>query len=158
TRRASDAPSTSVGQFLLHELFERRVAVQPDAPAVIAGARVLTYAELAAAANRLARRLRALGARPERLIAIVMEKGWEQVVAVLGTLTSGAAYVPIDPALPQRRLHSILENAEVELVLTQADVERRTEWPEGLTRVLLDEAVDTEAAATPLSPYVKAHT
>ncbi len=60
-----------------------------------------------------------MGAGPNRLVAVVMEKGWEQVVAVLAILEAGAAYLPVDPDLPQERRWLLLQRGEVEIVLTQ---------------------------------------
>ena len=67
-----------------------------------------------------------------------MEKGWEQIVAVLGILASGAAYLPVDVALPKERLWYLLENGEVEIVLTQSQLNQRLEWPENVRRICLD--------------------
>ncbi|HBL28879.1 MAG TPA: hypothetical protein DD490_18755, partial [Acidobacteria bacterium] len=67
------------------------------APAVRTADRTLTYAELAERSGRIAAWLGRRGAQTNRLVAVVMSKGWEQVVAVLGILRSGAAYLPIDP-------------------------------------------------------------
>ena len=115
-------------------------AVQaPDRPAIIASGRTLSYGELLCETRALASRLRALGARPNTLIAVVMDKGWEQLVGVLGILESGAAYLPIDPAIPQERLSYLLENGEVGVVLTQSWVEARYEWPAAVTRLKVDE-------------------
>src|SRR5260370_4068214 len=67
-----------------------------------------------------------------------MEKGWEQVVAVLGVLQSGAAYLPIDASLPKERLRYILGHGEVEFVLTQSWIDRMIEWPEDLKWICVD--------------------
>ncbi|HET7505759.1 MAG TPA: amino acid adenylation domain-containing protein [Kofleriaceae bacterium] len=122
---ATDAP---VPAGLLHTLFEEQAERTPDAVAVIAEDRTLTYREL-----------RARGARPEQLVAVVMDKGWEQVVAVLAVLQAGAAYVPISPAVPRERLAYLLEHSEVELVVTQPSVDPRVEWPEGTARLCVTE-------------------
>ena len=53
-----------------------------------------------------------------------MEKGWQQVVAVLGIVMSGAAYIPIDPGIPQKRQWSLLQQAQVDLVVTQDPIEK----------------------------------
>jgi non-ribosomal peptide synthetase component F len=94
---ATDAPLSAA---LLHELFEERARLQPAAVALISEGRTLTYGELRQRARRLGAELQARGARPNALVAVVMDKGWEQVVATLGVLYAGAAYVPIDPGLP----------------------------------------------------------
>ena len=104
---------------LLHEPFWDQAQRSPDAPAVIAQERTLTYRELCAGATALAARLRELGATPNRLVAIVMEKGWEQPLAALGVLESGAAYVPLAPDLPAERFAAMLAHAEVEIAVVQ---------------------------------------
>ncbi|UNU27128.1 non-ribosomal peptide synthetase [Microcoleus vaginatus] len=123
---------------LLHELFAEKVASRSHEPAIITRDRTLTYEELYLRSNQVAHRLRKLGARPNHLVAVVMEKGWEQIVAVLGILASGAAYLPVDAALPKERLWYLLENGEVEIVLTQSQLNQRLEWPENVRRICLD--------------------
>ncbi|WP_404362460.1 amino acid adenylation domain-containing protein [Corallococcus coralloides] len=119
-RRLANATAAPVAQGLMHEPFVRAAALQPDRPAIITARRTLTYGELDAASNRVAHWLREQGARPNALVALVMEKGWEQVVAALGVLKAGAAYVPIDAHLPPARLRYLLENTDARQVLTQS--------------------------------------
>jgi amino acid adenylation domain-containing protein len=123
---------------LLHELFAEKVALRSQEPAVITHDRTLTYEELYRRSNQVGHRLRNLGVRPNQLVAVVMEKGWEQIVAVLGILASGSAYLPIDAALPKERLWYLLENGEVQFVLTQSCLDRSLEWPETVRRICLD--------------------
>ncbi|VEP17552.1 Amino acid adenylation domain-containing protein [Hyella patelloides LEGE 07179] len=123
---------------LLHSLFFERVQQQPEATAVIAGDRTLSYQEVSDRALQLGRQLKDLGATPNQLVAVVMEKGWEQVVAVLGVLASGAAYVPIDPSLPLERREYLLKQGYVKIVLTQAKHNRSLEWSAGLKRICVD--------------------
>ncbi|MEG3902161.1 amino acid adenylation domain-containing protein [Microcoleus sp. B4-C5] len=123
---------------LLHELFAEKVASRSHEPAIITSTRTLSYQELYLRSNQVGHRLRNLGVRPNQLIAVVMEKGWEQIVAVLGILASGAAYLPIDAALPKERLWYLLENGEVQFVLTQSCLDRSLEWPETVRRICLD--------------------
>ncbi|MBE9224515.1 amino acid adenylation domain-containing protein [Phormidium sp. LEGE 05292] len=114
---ATDAP---IPNQLLHELFAAQVLRRANENAIVTSQSKITYQELFDRSNQLAHRLRKLGASPNQLIAVVMEKGWEQIVAVMGILISGAAYVPIDPKLPQERLLYLLENSEAKIVLTQS--------------------------------------
>ncbi|MEM6252546.1 MAG: amino acid adenylation domain-containing protein [Cyanobacteria bacterium P01_D01_bin.156] len=102
-------------QHLLHTLFFERVQQQPDHPAVITPERTLTYKELAQQVHALSHRLET---SPNQLVAVSMAKGWQQVVAVLAILTAGAAYVPIDPTLPQERRWQLLGDTAAEIVLT----------------------------------------
>lgn len=124
---------------LLQTPFEQQAARLPDHPAVIAGDRVLTYSEIEARANRLGHALRRQGASPNQLVAVVMEKGWQQVVAVLAVLKAGAAYLPIDPALPTARITHLLEYGEVRWVLTQAVVDKDLEWPPEVERWVVED-------------------
>lgn len=144
---ATDAP---ISDALLHELFAEQVRQQPDQPAVITSQRTLTYRELSDRAHHLAAQLRRLGARPNQLIGIVMDKGWEQVVAVMGTLISGAAYVPIDPGLPPERLQYLLNQSEVQLVLTQSWLDEKLPWTDGIQRLCLDREDVAEVHHEPL--------
>ncbi|MEV6238350.1 amino acid adenylation domain-containing protein [Lentzea sp. NPDC051838] len=115
---------------LLHAGFFEQASRTPDAVAVISGARTLTYAELAAEALVVAAELAERGHGPGSLVGVVMDKGWEQVVACLGVLRAGAAYVPVDARWPAKRMHGVLESAGITAVLTQPW--HRIEWPEGL--------------------------
>ncbi|MET9579512.1 amino acid adenylation domain-containing protein [Streptomyces massasporeus] len=107
---------------LLHAPFFATAARTPDRTAVITPGRSLSYGELAARACGIARRLTGLGVRPNDLVAVVMEKGWEQCAAVLGILAAGAAYLPIDPELPDERVRLLLEHGQARAVLTQGRV------------------------------------
>ena len=105
----------------LPELFEARARRTPDAVAVTAGEQRLTYAELDARANRLARLLRERGAGPDDLVALAMPRTADFVVAVLGILKSGAGYLPIDRAHPAGRVGFLLDDARPRLLLTTLD-------------------------------------
>ncbi|HSL81559.1 MAG TPA: amino acid adenylation domain-containing protein, partial [Thermoanaerobaculia bacterium] len=141
-RRAVNDTAATLPAGRLEDGFREQVQERPDAVAVVSPEGHLTYGELAARAGGLARRLRELGARPDRLVAVVMEKGWEQVAAALAVVESGAAYLPIDAAWPAERIRLLLERGEVELVLTQPAVEDSIRWPEDgrCVRLLVDGA------------------
>lgn len=104
----------------LHQLFEAQAARTPDAVAVVFGDERSTYGELNGRANQLAHHLRGLGVGPESLVGVLMERSVELVVALLGILKAGAAYLPLDPAYPPQRLAFMLEETRVPVVLTQA--------------------------------------
>ncbi|HVR97456.1 MAG TPA: amino acid adenylation domain-containing protein, partial [Thermoanaerobaculia bacterium] len=104
----------------LHQLFERQAERTPDAAAVGFGDHWLTYGELARRAGRLARHLRRLGVGPESRVAIGLDRSLEMVTGVLGVLTAGAAYVPLDPALPRERRVYMLESSGAEVLLTRS--------------------------------------
>jgi amino acid adenylation domain-containing protein len=109
----------------------------PDRPAVIAGDRILSYGDLYRHACRVARRLRELGTRPNRLVGVAIGKSAEQVAAVLGVQLSGAAYLPIDPDLPTARQHELLSHAAARLVLTRA-ADPVADWPDEVIEVRVD--------------------
>jgi amino acid adenylation domain-containing protein/non-ribosomal peptide synthase protein (TIGR01720 family) len=103
----------------LHELIEEQVESTPQAPAVVCAEESLTYRELNARANQLARQLERMGVGPEVRVGICAERSTELIVGLLATLKAGAAYVPIDPSYPAERLAWMLEDARVPVLLTQ---------------------------------------
>jgi amino acid adenylation domain-containing protein/non-ribosomal peptide synthase protein (TIGR01720 family) len=103
----------------IHQLFEEQVARTPDAVAAVFEEQHLTYRELNARANQLARYLRSRGVAPDQLVGICVERSLDMLVAIWGVLKAGGAYVPLDPAYPPQRLAWMLEDAQVRLVLTQ---------------------------------------
>jgi amino acid adenylation domain-containing protein len=135
------APTPDV---LLHELFFHQSLRRPNQPAVVSADRVLSYQELSERVSSLARKLMKLGARPNQLVAVVMENGWEQVVATLAIMQSGAAYLPISAETPKSRLLDLLEDSQARIVMTQSWSDQKIEWPESIVRI----AVDLEDAQT----------
>ncbi|TWP54344.1 amino acid adenylation domain-containing protein [Lentzea tibetensis] len=103
------------------ELFAAQAARTPDAVAVTCEGRSLTYGELDARANRLAHRLIELGAGPERFVALMLPRSPDMVVAILGVLKSGAAYLPIDPDHPADRIAAMLADTAPVVVLSDVD-------------------------------------
>ncbi|MEN5046579.1 non-ribosomal peptide synthase/polyketide synthase [Pseudomonas koreensis] len=112
----------------IHGLFEAQVARSPWAPAVVADKQQLSYAELNARANQLARHLRELGVGPDARVALCVERGLDMVIGLLAILKAGGGYVPLDPAYPLERLAYMLEDSAPLAVLVQ-----------GSTRSLLGE-------------------
>ena len=104
----------------VHELVERQVSATPDAVALMMNGVALSYAELNARANRLARELLKHGAGPGRLVGIACERSIEMAVGVLAVLKSGAAYVPIDPNYPAERVGYMLDDCKAPVLLTQS--------------------------------------
>ncbi|HWS53679.1 MAG TPA: amino acid adenylation domain-containing protein [Pyrinomonadaceae bacterium] len=102
-----------------HELFERQAALTPEAAAVVCRGARLTYAELDARANQLARHLRAAGVGPESRVGILFGRSAEVIVSALGVLKAGAAYVPLDPEYPLERIAYALEDCGAAVVLTE---------------------------------------
>ncbi|UGQ48158.1 non-ribosomal peptide synthetase [Massilia endophytica] len=103
----------------MHTLVEAQAARTPDAVAVLAGDESLSYAELNARANRLARHLRSAGVTPDARVAICMERGLDMIAGLLAVLKAGGAYVPLDPQYPPDRLAYMLEDSAPVAVLTQ---------------------------------------
>jgi amino acid adenylation domain-containing protein len=124
------------------DLFRKVAECTPDAIALDEESARLTYRELDERSDRLARLLRARGARPDRVVAICMGRSIHAVIAVLAVWKSGAAYMPIDPGLPEERIRFLLSDAKPEIILTRSD------WPLGLTPLSVALVfVDAEDAA-----------
>ncbi|HEX6718766.1 MAG TPA: condensation domain-containing protein, partial [Pyrinomonadaceae bacterium] len=102
----------------LSELFAEQAARTPTAVAVRYGDAELTYEELVVRVNQLARHLRGLGVGPEVRVGILLERSLEMVVGILGTLTAGGAYVPVEVSYPPERVRYMLQDAGVAVVLT----------------------------------------
>lgn len=112
----TDQPSEAIDQ-CVHKLFEQQAARTPHAIAVRFEEQQLTYAELNARANQLARYLRALGVGPETLVGIYLERSLDMVAGLLGVLKAGGAYLPMEIALPKERL-KLFDDAGVRVLLT----------------------------------------
>ncbi|MEW5931717.1 MAG: amino acid adenylation domain-containing protein, partial [Gemmatimonadota bacterium] len=109
----------------VHELVSEQARRTPDAPAVVSAAGTLSFAELERRADALARRLAGAGVGVDGRVGLLLERGPETVVAVLGILRAGAAYVALDPAYPDERLHFMLEDAGASAVVTSTELAGR---------------------------------
>jgi amino acid adenylation domain-containing protein len=107
----------------IHELFEDQAKQRPDQVALICKERQLSYGELNRRANQLAFQLHRLGAGPDVVVAICIERSVEMIVALMGTLKVGGAYLPLDPETPAERLTLMLEEAGVRVALTEQKYE-----------------------------------
>ncbi|WP_231999228.1 non-ribosomal peptide synthetase [Mycobacterium sp. 1081908.1] len=107
------------------DLFAAQVARVPDAAAVTCEGRSMTYRELDEAANRLARRLTGGGVGPGRRVALLLPRSAEAIVAILAVVKTGAAYVPIDPAVPEARMQFVLGDAAPLAAITTAEYRPR---------------------------------
>jgi amino acid adenylation domain-containing protein len=103
----------------MHTLLEQSAERNPEAVAVACGRERLSYRELNQRANQIANYLIKLGAGPEVLVGVFLERGPDLLPAILGVLKSGSAYVPLDPSYPRERLSAIIEDAKAPIVLTQ---------------------------------------
>ncbi|MFB7115042.1 amino acid adenylation domain-containing protein, partial [Streptomyces sp. NPDC056291] len=140
--------ATDVPAVTQPELFQAQVARTPDAPALVFGGEELSYAQLNARANRLARFLIDRGVGPERFVAVALPRSARLVVALLAVLKAGGAYVPVDPAYPAERIAFMLSDTDPALLLT--DAATATGLPDGsedLERVLLDDPATEERIA-----------
>ena len=103
----------------LHELFEQQAKRTPSAVAIVGAGEELTYEELAIRSWALARYLRAKGLRGEQLVGVCLERTPRLLVALLGILQAGGAYIPLDPRYPRERLKWVLEDARAAWLLTE---------------------------------------
>ncbi len=146
------AAAVPAGAASLHALFAAQAALRPAAVAVTCADESLTYGELEARADRLAHRLRGLGVGAESLVGICLERSLELVVAIVGVLKAGAAYLPLDPAYPEARLAFMVEDAAVAAAVTVEPLRRRL--PDLPAVICLDAAADPR----PLAPHGTPHT
>ena len=136
-RQHINQTETSFQNDMLHELFLRQVKLSPDSIAVRNRDLSLSYQELHRLATHIAVQLRNLGVEPNQLVAIVMEKGWQQLAAALGIMYSGAAYMPIDAGLPKERIWALLDQGKVSVSLTQEKFAEALVWPDGVTPLVV---------------------
>ena len=113
---------TPVTSQCVHQLFEAQVERTPAAVAVVCDGEELSYTELNRRANQLAHYLRRRGVSPEVRVGICLERSLEMVVGILGILKAGGAYVPLDPSYPRDRLSYILNDAQVQVLLTRQPI------------------------------------
>jgi amino acid adenylation domain-containing protein len=154
-RKKVNDTNTEFPDELLHTLFAKKVIEQPDSLAVLSNQKNLTFKELFELSNKIGSKLRKLGAEPNKLVAVVMEKGWEQVPAVYGILQAGSAYLPIDPDFPDERINQLLADGEVNIVLTQSWVKDNIEWPANVSCYCIDTDDFANEDNTPLEPVQK---
>ncbi|MFF1924534.1 amino acid adenylation domain-containing protein [Streptomyces sp. NPDC058221] len=122
---ASTGPVRPVPGTLLPDLFGAAAAARADATALVAPDATYTYGELHARVQRLARRLLAEGVGAEDLVAVLLPRTADSVVALLAVLTAGATYVPVDSGYPEKRIAGMLADARPRLLLTARDLSAR---------------------------------
>ncbi|WP_237720911.1 AMP-binding protein [Pseudomonas asplenii] len=124
----------------IHQLFRQQAEARPDAPALTFAGQTLSYAELNAQANRLAWRLREQGVGPQVRVGLALERSLEMVVGLLAILKAGGAYVPLDPEYPLDRLHYMIEDSGVGLLLShRALLEALGPLPVGVAQWCLEQ-------------------
>ncbi|MGD0906500.1 MAG: amino acid adenylation domain-containing protein [Candidatus Acidiferrales bacterium] len=138
TRERVNATDAPISSELLHTAFLKQVAERPGQEAIVTPGRRLTYRETYQLACRIEKELLDLGVKPNRMVGVLMDKGWEQVVACLGIHFAGAAYLPIDSELPVARQKYLMEHGDTKIILTQSQLLARLDVPEGVTVLAVD--------------------
>ncbi|MFE2415373.1 non-ribosomal peptide synthase/polyketide synthase [Streptomyces hokutonensis] len=133
------------------ELFAAQAAAGPDAIAVTDGLTTCTFAELDARTDQLARTLAGHGAGPERIVALALPRTVDHIAAILAVMKAGAAYLPLDPDLPESRLTGMLDDARPVLILATGET-AATLPPTGVPVLRLDVPVDQLPQAQPVAP------
>ncbi len=137
-REAANNTAAPITRDMLHTPFLRQVAERPEQLAIGTPSRRLTYREAYGYACTIEEHLLRREVKPNDLVAVMMQKGWEQIVGVLGIHLAGGAYLPIDPELPAERQRYLLEHANVKVALTQSAVRSRLSLPEGVEALEVD--------------------
>ncbi|MFJ3928564.1 amino acid adenylation domain-containing protein, partial [Streptomyces sp. NPDC090022] len=139
----------------LPQLFAAQAARTPEATAVVSGGVAVSYAELDARANRLARHLAGSGVGAGSVVGVCLERGVELVVALLAVVKTGAAYLPLDPEYPTERLAYVLEDAAPVCVVTSAEC--AAVLPGDVVRVPVEDPALVELDGGPLDTVVGPH-
>ncbi|MFH9499792.1 amino acid adenylation domain-containing protein, partial [Streptomyces globisporus] len=138
--------ATPVPSATVPELFQRQVRETPDATALVADGVHITYEDLNARANRLARLLTERGVGPEHIVALALPRSPELITTLLAVLKTGAAYLPIDTTYPADRIRFMIEDARPTLVLTHATAAGL--WQDGTPTLLLDDTATQRELAS----------
>ncbi|AZJ20583.1 non-ribosomal peptide synthetase [Bacillus wiedmannii bv. thuringiensis] len=141
-------------QVTIHELFEQQALNYPRDIAVTYGKEKVTYRELNERANQLAHYLQKKGVRPDTLVGLCVERSLEMIVGILGILKAGGAYVPLDSTYPEQRLQYILEDASIQLFVTQESLKELKCLPENVESICLDrdqDEIGKESKTLPVS-------
>ncbi|MEU2715861.1 amino acid adenylation domain-containing protein [Streptomyces sp. NPDC007205] len=147
-RALANATAADIPPALLHELVADAARRSPDAVAVLTPGTETTYRQLTEDAHRIAHRLLTGPATaPGEIVAVSMRPGATQYSALLGVLHAGAAYVAIDPELPEERRLRLLARCSVRAVVTEPDLRESLRWPEGVTVVTPQDAATLECSA-----------
>ncbi|SDX08991.1 non-ribosomal peptide synthase domain TIGR01720/amino acid adenylation domain-containing protein [Marininema mesophilum] len=139
----------------IHELFEEQAMSRPEAIAVVYEDQQLTYRELNERANQLAHYLQKQGVGTESLVGLCVDRSPDMVVGLLGILKAGGAYVPLDPTYPEKRLQYIVEDAGIQILVTQAHIQEQEELRKTVKTIYLDQDQESIARESVLSPKVE---
>lgn len=134
----------------LHQKFEQQVHNTPDAPAIIYGDIILSYAEFNTHANRMANYLIGQGVKTEDIICVCMERSVELMIAIYGIHKAGAAYLPVDPDYPSERLGMIISDSLPRFILTNRRSEKNI--PDAWQRIYLDNILTSPLSQNEKTP------
>ncbi len=148
--RAFNTTAQPYPQLCLHELVALQASQHPHALALSYGDTHLTYAELEIRANQLAHVVRGYGISSEHRVGLCLKRSPDLIIALLAVLKAGASYVPLDPDYPLERLHFMMHDAQIQLLLTQSSFRQRLDVPDALV-VCLDHAIPS-LADQPITP------
>jgi amino acid adenylation domain-containing protein len=138
---APNQPGKGIPAECLPDMFEAQVDRTPDRTAFVFGSSRFTYAELDKAANRFARYLTARGIGPESIVALLLPRSPGMVIALIGIVKAGAAYLPLDPGHPSARLHYMLQDSGASLVVTTGAVRDRLQLASDALSIAVDDIV-----------------
>jgi amino acid adenylation domain-containing protein len=141
-------------ELCLHQLFEQQVKQNPDAIAVRLENEFLTYQELNNRANQLAYYLQSLGVKSDSLVGIFVERSLDMIIGVLGIFKAGGAYVPLDINYPKERITYLLEDAQLNILLTQSQFLEQLPQFQGTT-ICLDQDWSIIAKQSTVNPIVE---
>lgn len=142
-------PDPKAGRWTLHRLVEEQARRTPAAEAIVTVDQRFSYRQIINAAGALAHELVGAGLGAGDVVAVVLRKGWEQVPAVLGALQAGAVFVPIDPDVPDERLHNLLLESTARCVITTSHFGAQNTLPQGLPYIFVDEVFDVDRDREP---------
>ncbi|WP_141736193.1 non-ribosomal peptide synthetase/type I polyketide synthase [Oligoflexus tunisiensis] len=132
----------------MHQLVTEAAALHTDKVALRYRNKALTYAELDRHSNRVARYLQKNGVRPGDVVGISMDRSMDLIVGMLGILKAGAAYLPMDPAYPNDRLHYMAENSGLQLILTEEEYAETLTMPQTVKMIAMDEEAEAIMACS----------
>ena len=138
----------------VHQLFEEQVKRMPDHVALMFGTESMTYHELNARSNQLARVLRAKGIKADHLVGMMVERSFEMVIGILAILKAGGAYVPIDPEYPQDRIRFMIQDSGITILLTWSWLQEKAQFNGDI--LVLDERELYQGPDTNLEPVNQA--
>ncbi|MBA6304371.1 non-ribosomal peptide synthase/polyketide synthase [Colwellia sp. MB02u-14] len=149
---ARDFIETNEGEITIHQKFEQQVQLNPQSVALSYDGITTSYGELNAQANQLAHKLIAEGVNPDDLVGLCFNRSADMIIGMLAVLKAGGAYVPLDPAYPKERLHYMVEDAQLSIVITDAGLVEQIGFEETIclcTDTLAAE-IEQESSVNPL--------